>query len=532
MSDGIVFVGLPGSGKTEVGRRVAERLGRPFIDIDHEIERISRRTAADLLSANGEFEMRSVEREAVECAVATRGAVIATGGGTVLDPLNRWRLMEHGIRIRLDAHIEQLAARLGSDPIARPLVGTDLESGLRRTADERAAMYAAADVALDATADPDAVAHAAIAAIEGAAMDGWRTLFDGKFQRHHPVGAADGRVRMGRHITAAALHDTLAAVGGRPAFVIDRAARDCHATLVAIAAADRSLVLEGGEHAKTFDQLQVVLAWMAEQDVERGDPLVVIGGGTIGDLGGLAAALHRRGVALVNVPTTWLAQADSAIGGKVAVDLPTAKNGVGTFWPASLVVADADLPATQPVERRRDGIAECIKCALIGDAQLWELAERRGPAALDGHDPAAAYALTERAVRLKLAIVERDPFETGERRKLNLGHTIGHALEIESGYTLAHGEAVALGLRAVAHIANGRGAETDLAERIDSILAALGFSLTRGFDRAAVVAAIGGDKKRERGVQRWILPMAVGETVEVSDVTEVELDAALDMISA
>ena len=109
---------------------------------------------------------------------------------------------------------------------------------------------------------------------------------------------------------------------------------------------------------------------------------------------------------------------------------------------------------TLPVERRRDGMAECLKAGLIGDAALWQLVEERGVAALNGDDPAAAFAITERAVRVKIDIVNRDPFEAGERRKLNLGHTIGHALEIESGYTLAHGAAVALGLRAVAHIAN------------------------------------------------------------------------------
>ena len=246
----------------------------------------------------------------------------------------------------------------------------------------------------------------------------------------------------------------------------------------------------------------------------------------------MAAALHRRGIPLINLPTTWLAQADSSIGGKVAIDLPNAKNGVGTFWPARLIVEDADVIATLPVENRRDGMAECLKAGLIGDALLWQLVEGRGVAALRGDDPAAAYAITERAARVKLDIVGRDPFETGERRKLNLGHTIGHALEIESDYTLAHGQAVALGLRAVAHMATQRGAQADLAERIDSVLSALGFEMTRVFDRAAVIVATSGDKKREMGVQRWILPMAVGEVVEVNDVSADELDAALEVIAA
>ena len=212
--------------------------------------------------------------------------------------------------------------------------------------------------------------------------------------------------------------------------------------------------------------------------------------------------------------------------------MAAAKNAVGTFWPAWLIVSDADLPRSLPIESRRDGLAECLKAGLIGDPELWELIEQRGKAALAGHDPAAAYAITEHAIRVKLAIVDRDPFERGERRVLNLGHTLGHALEAESHYTLAHGAAVALGLRAVAAIANGRGADTHLVEQIDSTLSDLGFDLHRAFDRIAVLSALGHDKKRAAGRQRWILPMAVGRVVDVDDLTEQELDRALVTIAA
>ena len=177
-------------------------------------------------------------------------------------------------------------------------------------------------------------------------------------------------------------------------------------------------------------------------------------------------------------------------------------------------------------------MAECLKAGLIGDPQLWELVEQRGKAALHRDDPAAAYAITERAIRVKLAIVDRDPTEQGERRLLNLGHTLGHALEAESDYTLAHGAAVALGLRSVAAIADGRGADQALAQRIDAVLSDLGFDLHRSFDRSAVLAALGHDKKRAAGRQRWILPMEVGHVVEVDDVTVAELDLALSAIAA
>ena len=535
MSDGIVLVGLPGSGKTSVGQAVADLLGRPFIDIDHEIQRTIGRSSADVLASDGEPRLRELERHAVVAAVKPRGAVIATGGGTVLDPLNRWLLMEHGRRVRLDAPIDQLADRLRADTtMPRPLLGGDLATGLRRTSDTRAAVYSAVDSVLDASGDVDSTAQAVVRAAEGSQLTGWRPLFDATYARQHPIGPVDGRLLMGRALRAGVIQGAIEGIGlGVPAVLADRQALDGNPGLVESLPMDRMCVVDGGERLKTMANLEQVLAWLAAMNVERNDPLLVLGGGTVGDLGGLAAALHRRGIPLVNVPTTWLAQADSSIGGKVAIDLPQAKNGVGAFWPASLIVADADLLDTLPVDHRRDGIAECLKAGLIGDPLLWQNVEERGAAALAGDDPAAAYAITERAVRVKLKVVERDPFESGERRKLNLGHTIGHALEIESGYTFAHGTAVALGLRAEARIAASRGlAEPEFPERIDAVLASLGFPARRAFDRAAVVAATRGDKKREAGRQRWILPTAVGEVIEVDDVRDSEIESALAVIAA
>jgi len=175
-------------------------------------------------------------------------------------------------------------------------------------------------------------------------------------------------------------------------------------------------------------------------------------------------------------------------------------------------------------------MVEAAKAAMIGDPALWELIGARGRAALRGTDEPARYAITERAARVKLAIVRRDPFEQGERRQLNLGHTLAHALEVESGYRLHHGAAVALGLRAVAFIAAGRGADPALSGALDEVLAALGLRLQRPFDRDRVRAALATDKKRHAGRQRWLLPMEVGRVVEVDDVTELELARAIERV--
>jgi shikimate kinase/3-dehydroquinate synthase len=533
MPDGIVLTGLPGSGKTTVGRRVAEILGRRFIDLDEEVQKRTGRSAAEILRTDGEAALRAVDRHAVQAASTSIGSVIATGGGSPLDPLNRWAFMDHGVRVQLDATVDVLATRLNADRIARPLLGPDVAVGLDRTAKERAPIYRAVDVTVAADQAPEVVAAAVIEAVRLADVGRWRTLYDAPFRRHHPTGPRIGRLLIGRGIDQASLADALGGFAGHePVTVADRRALDASPALSAALPSHRLCAIKGGEQTKTFAELERLLTWLSELGVERGDPLVVAGGGTLGDLGGLAAALHRRGMPLIQIPTTWLAQADSAIGGKVAIDLPGAKNAVGAVWPAWLIVSDSELLETLPEERRRDGLAEALKCGLIGDPALWQLIEERGREALNGTDPAATYAITERAARLKVAVVDRDPYEVGERRTLNLGHTIGHALEVESGYTLAHGEAVGLGLRAMASISARRGADPTLRDRIDDLLSGLGFPLTRRFDYGVVVAALGADKKRERGVQRWILPMAVGRVEEVSDVTDDELTAALEAVSA
>jgi 3-dehydroquinate synthetase len=440
--------------------------------------------------------------------------VIGAGGGALLDPLNRWALWHHGVVAWLDLPAEDLAARLQADPVARPTFHPYDSARLRAVLAEREPFYRAADLRLDAARSPERVAGELI---------GWRVhprgrrLFDAEVDRHHPVGPAQARCVLGTDLAL----DELAERG---LAVIDR-------RLDATVPARARLHVAAGERAKRLGRLEAILEWLADHRAERDEPLWAVGGGTVGDLAGTAAALFNRGLPLVQVPTTWLAQADSAIGGKVAVDLRGAKNAVGAFWPPVAILSDAAFLGRLPLRRRRDGLAESVKSALIGDPGLWTLIEDRGRAALRT-DEAARYAIVERSARLKLAVCGRDPFEANERRTLNLGHTIGHALEVESGYRLAHGAAVALGMRAVAAIAERRGADPELGSRLDAVLHELGFAMTRSFDASVVRSAMTVDKKRHGGRQRWILPMAIGEVREVDNVTDTELRRALAVIAA
>jgi shikimate kinase/3-dehydroquinate synthase len=510
---GLVLVGMPGSGKSTVGREVAARLDRPFIDTDAVFERLHGAPVPDYLRAHGEPAFREAEAAAVAEACAQPGAVIGAGGGAILDPLNRWALWHHGVVVWLDVAPETLVRRLQRDAVARPTLQPYDAARLSSVLAERVPFYRAADRRLDATPRPMRVVDELVGRHPSPTS---RRLYDGEVPRHHPIGPDLGRVVMGVDLDLAALTPCgLAVVDQRSSIGPPARAR---------------LEIQGGERVKRLSRLEGVLEWLATERAEREEAVIAVGGGTVGDLAGTAAALFNRGLPLVQVPTTWLAQADSAIGGKVAVDLGAAKNAVGAFWPPVAVLSDVAALRSLPRRHRRNGIAESVKAALVGDPGLWHLIESRGPASLRD-DEAARYAIIERSARLKLAICQRDPFERGERRSLNLGHTIGHALELESGYRLAHGAAVALGMRAVAAIAAGRGGDVDLPARLDAVLHELGLGSPRAFDADAVCALTVTDKKRRGGRQQWILPMEIGRVVDVDDVTDAELRTALQVIS-
>ena len=520
--DGLVLAGLSGAGKSTAGRFLAERLGKPFADTDELIAKRVGQSAPAFLADRGEAVFRAVERDAIHDALATPGAIVATGGGALNDPLNRWQLWSHGRVAWLDAPDAQLLGRLQQDDTPRPLLASRPAEKLAALRNERLPFYRAADARIDTHRPPEFVVDALARLMEQPLPVG-RRLFDAEEPRHHPIGPASARIEYGHGMGSAPLDEVLETLGGSPALVADR-------VVSASPPIVRRFDLEGGEALKRPGALLDVLSWLAASHAERTDPVVGLGGGTVGDLAGLAAALYARGVPYVALPTTWLAQADAAIGGKAAVDLPEAKNMVGAFWPAWAVIADTAHLRTLPLDRLRDGMAEAIKAAIIGDADLWHLIVDRGAGALDGTDEPARYAITERAVRVKLGVVRRDPWEAGERRQLNLGHTIGHALEVESGYTLAHGAAVAIGLRAACVLAAGRGGAQVLAPELDDLLERLGFRPRHAFEPDAVRSALGADKKRAAGRQRWLLPMEVGHVVEVDDISDDELDAALRAI--
>ena len=326
---------------------------------------------------------------------------------------------------------------------------------------------------------------------------------------------------------------------GRTVIVTDETVAALHgpAVLAGLEAAGvraRLLTVPPGESSKSFAELERVIDRLLAFGLDRRDLIVSLGGGVVGDLAGLAAALYMRGIDFVQVPTTLLAQVDSSVGGKTAIDTPRGKNLVGAFHQPRLVVADIDLLATLPPRQLRSGWAEVLKHGLICDAAFFDWLAGEGSAGAGG-DPAALTRAVVRSVEIKSTIVGEDEKEAGRRALLNLGHTFGHAIEAELGFDearITHGGAVALGcvmafrFSAAAGFCDGR-----VADRVKQVIAAAGLPVrladAGSFSVEALLDRMAGDKKAEGGRLTLILARAIGDAFVERNVDRAALGAFL-----
>jgi len=270
-------------------------------------------------------------------------------------------------------------------------------------------------------------------------------------------------------------------------------------------------VMAPGEAHKNVGTLERVWDGLVESGLDRSGLVVALGGGVVGDVAGFAAATFLRGVEFIQVPTTLLAMVDSSVGGKTGVDHPRGKNLLGAFHQPRGVLADLEVLATLPRRESLGGLAEVIKAAVLADAELFELLERQGPGIVD--EPEALEEAVARAVKVKARVVGQDEREGGARALLNLGHTLGHAVEVAAGYgRYSHGEAVALGLGFSVRLAQAiREIGREEATRILDLLAAWGYPLRAPeLSVDQVMQAMGHDKKRASGRVRWVLPRGIG----------------------
>ena len=521
----VVLVGLPGSGKTAIGRRLANRHGAAFVDLDERIEEVAGRRIPEIFAEDGEAAFRRLERDAVlalgpadpEPAIRR---VIAPGGGAVVDPRNRWALYRGRVPIWLDVRPEVLAQRLRRSPNVRPLVqGGDPLGRIRQLAAARERFYGAAR-RLNGIAETSSVVDAA-GRLAASGPSPSTTLLRAK--------TSIGELVVGEGVAADAVGVALRRLEARRAILVSEpgAWAAFGEGLAEALRADgwpvETVMLPAGEDAKRLPVIEDAARQLARLRAERREPLIAVGGGALGDPAGFLAASYLRGVPWIGVPTTLVAQVDSSIGGKTGVDLPEGKNLLGAFHHPASIILDIAALQTLPERQLRAALGEIVKMAALGDEALFATLEAEGEAVAAG--AAAAFEtgvmaeIVERPAWAKVAVVaadEREQGATGGRITLNLGHTVAHALETVDGYAnLLHGEAVAYGTRAAVRIGAAMGVTpADRAARIEGLLTRLELGVAPlPYPADAVVEATATDKKHAGGRLRWVLPTADGVVV-------------------
>jgi len=289
-----------------------------------------------------------------------------------------------------------------------------------------------------------------------------------------------------------------------------------------------ALFLSPGEKHKTMPGVEKLLRQMVAAGGDRGSLLIAFGGGIVGDVGGFVAAIFMRGIRYIQVPTTFLAQVDSSVGGKTGVNLPEGKNLVGSFHHPAAVFADIDMLGTLPDRELRSGLMESIKAGIIRDRSLVRFMEEHADEVL-GREPKALEKVIAASIRMKASVVNRDERENGLRMILNLGHTVGHAIEQATRYkALLHGEAVGWGMIAALYVAHRRRSITGAqAARLENLIHVYGPLPSLKLRAPKLIAATGADKKNVGGVRRFVLPIGIGNAGVVEDLTTAELKAAV-----
>ncbi len=480
----------------------------------------------------GEQRFRQMESEALISTADQNQVVIATGGGAVIAEANRVFMQEHGLTVYLETSVEiawqrvQEHMRLSGEAVIRPLVvGTSGHQRLqdlytaRKHSYEQAAVciktdedapeiiadrimaFALANGLLSSSSLPQEVVTLQLSATTSQAVIEWSGLY------HLP--------------------QTLQSLGfsKRVFMVTDSAVGRIYIEPIQkiLAGADitpQVFVVPAGEASKSLQCWQRILDWLIEHKAEKQEPILALGGGVVGDLAGFVAATYHRGVPLMQIPTSLLAQVDSAIGGKTGINHPLGKNLIGAFYQPKLIIVDPAFLLTLPERVYYEGWAEIVKYGMILDAGLFEMLEKQ-TSLLQAREAKLLTKIITRCIQLKMVVVQRDEHDAGLRNILNYGHTFGHALEASTDYgTFLHGEAVAIGMEVAAQIAVARGLLTNEdALRQHELLRAFNLPVhCHGIDTESILEKMQRDKKVRAGRMRWVLPTCIGHAGVYDDI--------------
>ncbi len=538
----VVLVGMMGAGKTSVGKRLAAKLGLPFVDADAEIEAGAQLTISEIFERFGELYFREGERKVIARLLNGGPLVLATGGGAFINATTRQNIAKYGVSIWLKPSFDILLARVRKKS-NRPLLKTaDPEQTLRRLLEERTPTYALADLTIESLdSSHDTVVDAILRRLDATLGKDVAPVQEARRKVEVPLGARAYSILIGPGVLdEAGAEIARIAPGVHCAIVTDARVAPLYldrlsASLDQAGLRSTPIVCPPGEATKCYAEFARVCDALIEARIERRDIVIALGGGVIGDLAGFCAASLRRGVRLVQLPTTLLAQVDSSVGGKTGINSRHGKNLVGAFHQPSLVLADTLCLDTLSEREFRAGYAEVVKYGLIGDRGFFEFLESNWRDAFAG-GPARAEAIAV-SCAAKARVVAADETERGERALLNLGHTFGHALERLTGYDsgrLVHGEGVAIGMVSAFRFSRDLGlCSGQDATRAEAHLIAVGLPTRMrdipGFDARTedFLAAMRQDKKVDRGRLTFILARGIGQSFVARDVDEASVSAFL-----
>ena len=557
MKSNIFLYGPSGSGKSTIGKELANALSMDFLDLDAQIEIDLGDSITNTIQNKGEEVFRDAETKALQDAVLSPpsnspqdggrtspspilgevrwGHVVALGGGALLREQNQRIAEENGQIIFLEADVDTLLSHLADDANKRPLLAGELREKLNALLTKRAAHYGAFPLRVNAAQTVEQIVwdiQVKLGRFHSASMEtGYDILVED--------GGIDGigEMLVQRHLSGPIL------------LVSDSNVAPIYAERV-IASLEKAgfsatqTVIPAGEANKTLETVHQLWAAALHGDLDRKSTIVALGGGMSTDLAGFTAATFMRGCNWVALPTSLLGMVDASMGGKTGFDLDEGKNLVGAFYPPRLVMADPETLATLPARELRSGMAEALKHGIITDPELFELCKNfttehtERTESLKNSEKNSVISvnsvvnqIVRRGMSVKVKVIAEDPYEHGIRAALNLGHTIGHAVELVSGFELLHGEAIGIGMIVEAKLAEKLGiAESGLADKIAAALVDLGLpvEIPKHLPIPDILRIMQHDKKKAKGVVKFALPVKIGE-VKVGVVIE-NLEKLLDEV--
>lgn len=523
----IVLIGMMGVGKTTIGRRLAQLLGRRFVDADAEIERAAGCSITEIFERHGEAFFRNGERRVITRLLDGAPCVLATGGGAWMNKETRSRIRQRGLSVWLRAPIPVLLKRVHGRH-GRPLLATgNPHEILSNLAEQRHPVYAEADLIVDCG---DETVEQGVEKLH-AALTTWQPPEKVHVAlQNHAYDVLIGKdliERAGRWLAPLLPQK-------RAVIITDEHVATLHLSRLEAALAETeirfdTLRVPQGEGSKSLSHYSDLITRVLALGIERHTTIIAFGGGVVGDLAGFIAATALRGLPFVQIPTTLLSQVDSSVGGKTGINSPSGKNLIGAFHQPISVLADSSVLATLPRRERVAGYAEILKAGLISDPELFAWCETHGARVLDG-DPHIVAEAVKRACAFKAKVVAHDEREVAPqngRALLNLGHTFGHAIEAEMGYNgrLLHGEAVSIGLHLAMRLSVRLGyAKASDLNRLNTHLQQLNMpmsirALSNNFSATTLINNMLRDKKMKNGKIAFILLRGVGKAFTHCDVS-------------